>query len=237
MRLSSISTGFVAAVAALALGACAGHGMVPSQSGIPSGGSDSVLRKSTSPCNFGTQGWYFHGSCAAFVMKPKGLTVKLPIYKSFTLNTTYGKSDVSAKGAEMITGDATGKKDITGTLGGQPFPPYGAGNDCVNSFGKAVACPGKVFLYAELINTSAKTITPKMTPKFVITTSTKFPGHTTCYPAVLTAKGKKSAGGWSPQTIIGSPPKGKTLTINAFNNTLGLVYPAHSGLFVAAICQ
>jgi hypothetical protein len=238
MRLSSLRTGFVAAAAAIALGACAGHGMVPSQSGVPSGNFDSVLRKSKpSPCNLGTQGWYFHGACAAFLMKPNGITVKLPVYKSFTLDTTYGKSNVSPKGAGMITGDATGKGDITGTVGGHPFPPYGAGNDCVSSLGKAEACPGTVFLYAELINTSAKTITPKTTPQFVITTKTKFPGHTTCYPAVLTAKSKNSAGGWSPQTIIGSAPKGKTLTINSFNNTLGLVYPARSGLFVAAVCQ
>ena len=76
MRLSMFRTGIVAAAAAIALAACGGHGMVPSQGGA-SGFSPNVL--AASPCQLpGT--WYFKGSCAVFQMSPKGgSTVTLPL--------------------------------------------------------------------------------------------------------------------------------------------------------------
>jgi hypothetical protein len=252
MRLLIIRSGAAAIVAAVALAACGGHGVVPqsvSQTSAFAPLSDvaQAVSPDKSPCNHPGM-YYFLGSCAAFKLKMSGVTTvplgsKTP-YKGIKITTTFGSGNGPAfdnppKGVsfvDAVMGDAIGKGDITGQVGGKSFPLYGAGKDCVNGNGQAVFCSGKPFVYAELINMSKYTLKPKLTPKFYITDANGFPGKKLCFPAILTAKTAHSAGGWAPNTTLGAPPKGNTLTINAVANPGNLVYPS-GPFYVAGVCE
>lgn len=249
MRLTIIGSGFAAVVAAGALVACGGHGVVPSQSfasgnamAIGSGVSPVVNLAKTHPCDI-TGLYYFHGDCVKFTLSVTGNTTvelgKFGAYKGIKITTTFSAMENPPKGVksvDAIMGDAVGDGDITGTVKGKAFPLYAKGEVCVNSQGKKEFCPGKPFVYAELINTSKYTLKPKDTPKFYITDANKFPGTKLCFPAILTTPTPHSAGGWAPNTTLGGQPHGTTLTINAQPNPGQLVYPAGQ-FIVAGACE
>ncbi len=251
MRLTIIGSGFAAVAAAAALAACGGHGVVPSQS-FASGNAASIGNGVLSPaisdavvhhCDI-TGMYYFHGSCVPFTLNLTGNTTvelgKFGAYKGIKITTTFSVMENPPKGVKSvpaIMGDATGTGgDITGTVKNKPFPIYAKGEDCVNSQGKKELCPGKPFVYAELINQSKYTLKPKDTPKFYITDSNGFPGKRLCFPAILTTPGPHTAGGWAPNTTLGGQPNGTTLTIQAQPNPGQLVYPAGQ-FIVAGVCE
>lgn len=253
MRLSIIGSGFAAVVAVAMLAACGGHGVVPSQSFSSANAtalSDGVLANvgddaaKVHHCDI-TGMYYFHGSCVPFTMNlTKATTVELGkfgAYKGIKITTTLSAIANPPKGVSTIAaimGDATGTGgDITGTVKGKAFPHYGDGKNCVNdSTGKAEYCPGKPFVYAELINQSKYTLKPVDTPKFYITDTNGFPGKRLCFPAILTTPAPKWAGGWAPNTTIGGQPHGTTLTINAQKNPGTLVF-APGQFIVAGACE
>ena len=250
MRLLTIRSGAAAIVAAVALAACGGHGVVPSQSfasgNAVSTGSDALLNAvsdaKVSKCDI-TGMYYFHGSCVPFNLNMNSNTTielgKYGAYHGIKITTTLSTIQNPPKGVKtipFIMGDAVGNGDITGQVKGKSFPLYGHGKDCVNSQGKAEYCPGKPFVYAELINSSTHTLKPKDTPKFYITDSNGFPGKRLCFPAILTAAGPHTVGGWAPNTTLGGQPHGNTLTINAQPNPGQLVYPPGQ-FIVAGACE
>lgn len=249
MVLSTLRSGVAAIVAVAALAACGGHGVVPSQTfasgnGVAAG-SDALLNSiagKTSKCDI-PKIYYFHGDCVAFTLNMNANSMvelgKYGAYHGIKITTTFGVFENPPKGVKSIPaimGDATGNGDITGQVGGKNFPLYGNGKDCVNPQGKPEFCVGKPFVYAELINTSKYTLKPKYTPKFYITDSNGFPGKTLCFPAILTAKGLHTAGGWAPNETLGGQPHGTTLTINAQNNPGQLIYPP-GPFIVAGVCK
>ena len=238
-----IRTVATAIVAAVALAACAGHGVVPSQSVVPAVSNGFLANGfaagpdgKTSPCDLKGM-YYFHGSCRAFSLNmTKATTLKLGQfgpYQGITITTTFSAftNPPKVQTVAAVMGDAIGKGDITGTVGGKAFPLYGAGKDCVYA-GKPATCPGKPFVYAELINKSQYTLKPQLTPKFVITDSNGFPTgkKNQCFPAELTSKG------WLPQTNVHGTPKNHTLVINALKNTQNLYYPANAQFIVVGAC-
>jgi hypothetical protein len=238
MRFSMIRFGVVAIAATLALAACGGHGVVPSQS-LASGNGFvpantmplGVDPDKTSKCDLSGM-YYFHGDCVAFNLSMSSNTTvelgKFGAYKGIKITTTFGPFVNPPKGIKSVAalmGDAVGKGDISGTVKGKAFPLYGVGKDCVNSQGKAEFCPGKPFVYAELINTSKYTLKPKLTPKFVISDTNGFPGKRLCFPAILTSPGAHTVGGWAPNTTLGGQPHGTNLTINSQSNPGQLFYP------------
>jgi hypothetical protein len=264
MRFSMFRSSFVAIAATVALAACSGNGAVPSQGVAPNSGfapntpvADSAAPALAAPdsspvldaapdavskCDI-TGIYYFHGSCVAFNLNMTTNTTvelgKYGAYKGIKITTTFGTIENPPKGVKSIAalmGDATGNGDITGQVKGKNFPIYGAGKDCVNSQGKAEACPGKPFVYAELINTSKYTLKPKLTPKFVISDTNGFPGTRLCFPAILTPSGPHTVGGWAPNTTLGGQPHGDTLTINSQSNPGQLVYPP-GPFIVAGVCE
>ncbi len=188
--------------------------------------------------------YYFHGSCVAFNLNMTTNTTvelgKYGAYKGIKITTTFGTFQNPPKGVKSIPalmGDATGTGgDITGQVNGKSFPIYGHGQDCVNSQGKPETCPGKPFVYAELINSSKYTLKPKLTPKFVISDTNGFPGKRLCFPAILTKPGPHTVGGWAPNTTLGAQPHGNTLTINSQSNPGQLVYPP-GPFIVAGVCE
>ena len=135
--------------------------------------------------------YYFHGSCVKFTLSVTGNTTvelgKFGAYKGIKITTTFSAMENPPKGVKSVAaimGDATGTGgDITGTVKGKAFPLYGQGEDCVSSQNKKEFCPGKPFVYAELINQSKYTLKPKDTPKFYIVDTNKFPGTRLCFPA------------------------------------------------------
>jgi hypothetical protein len=108
MRFSMIRAGVVASAAAIALAACGGHGLVPSQSAAP--GFSAVTPDSSNPCYTSTvqPAWIFKGSCAILAKLPaKGKTIALAAYKTISVtvklpksNSTGGFALVDAKGGK-----------------------------------------------------------------------------------------------------------------------------------------
>jgi hypothetical protein len=244
MRVSTIRSGSAAIAVAIALAACGGHGTVPSQSVLPgtannlaSDAFDSGLSPDgkTPRCEV-TGLYYFHGSCVGFNMNMNSTTVvqlgKFGAYHGIKITTGLSKfvNPPKVNTVPAIMGDAIGKGDITGKVKGKAFPLYATGNNCVAGNGKPEKCPGKVFVYAELINSSQYKLKPASTPAFSITSENGYPGKTLCFPAILTAKG------WAPNETIGGKPNGKTLRIPAAPNPGQLVFLPHAQFIVAGVC-
>jgi hypothetical protein len=248
MRLSMIRSGFAAIAVSIALMACGGHGMVPSQSlsqnsaVAPANELAVDVSPDASPCNVPGL-YYFHGSCASFKLKTTAATTvplgsKTP-YKGIKITSTFSAMENPPKGVATVPavlGDATGKGDITGQVKGKSFPLYGVGKDCVNPQGKAEFCPGKPFVYAQLINKSTHTLKPKDTPKFVISDANGYPGKRLCFPAILTSPGPHTVGGWAPNTTLGGQPHGTNLTINSQPNPGQLIFPP-GAFIVTGACE
>jgi hypothetical protein len=260
MRFSIIRTGVVACAAAVALAACAGHGVVPSQNIAPNSdvapNSDLAPNSAIAPssdlasgvtpdnalCDIPGQ-WYFHGACLAFNMSTTKTTIvnlgKFNPYGGIKITATFGPAVNPPKGVSSIRailGDAIGNGDITGTVGGKTFSPYGKTNNCLSNR-KLGPCPGHPFVYAELYNDSTHTLKPKDTPGFAITDSHGFPGKRLCFPAVWSAATKNSPAGWNPNLNVGGVPHGTTVKINPVANPGQLFYTAHQAVITAGACE
>jgi hypothetical protein len=239
MRISTITIG-AAIVAAAAMSACASHGVVPSQSFASSNGMpvmmDAKATPTPTPCmKTNPPMYYFAGSCVSFTLKETTTTTvtlgKYKPYKGLKITTTFSTNTGGpAGGVAAVMGDAVGDGDITGKVGGKPIKLYGVGNDCLAG-GKLVKCPGKPFVYAELINNSMYKLKPQKTPTFVINDSNGFPGAHECFPAVYSSKG------WTPETTLEAKPNGNTLTLYGATNNGSLFYLPHAQFIVVGVCE
>jgi hypothetical protein len=239
MRITTIAIG-AAIVAAAAMSACASRGVVPSQSFASSNGTSAMFAaKATptpTPCEKTSPPmYYFAGNCVAFTLKETATTTvflgKYKPYEGIKITTVFSKnSGGPAAGIAAVMGDATGKGDITGKVGGKAFKLYGDGNNCLFN-GKLGPCPGKPFVYAELINNSKYKIKPADTPKFTITDENGFPGTHECFPAEYSSKG------WIPETTLDAKPNGKTLNLPSVANDGSLYYLPNAQFIVAGVCE
>jgi hypothetical protein len=239
MRITTIAIG-AAIVAAAAMSACASRGVVPSQSFASSNGTTAMFAAKATPTPNACEKtdppmYYFGGSCTAFTLKETAPTTvalgKYKPYQGIKITTVFSKNTGGpAGGVAAVMGDAVGKGDITGKVGGKAFKLYGDGKDCLFN-GKPTTCQGKPFVYAELINNSKYTIKPAETPTFTITDSNGFPGTKECFPAEYTSKG------WLPETTLSAKPVGNTLHLPGAGNDGSLFYPAHTQFIVAGICE
>ncbi|HEY1683026.1 MAG TPA: hypothetical protein VGF98_15370 [Candidatus Tumulicola sp.] len=238
MRITTIAIG-AAIVAAAAMSACASRGVVPSQSFASSNGTTAMLAAKATPTPTACEKtsppmYYFAGNCVAFTLKETATTTvflgKYKPYDGIKITTVFSKnSGGPAGGIKAVMGDATGKGDITGKVGGKAFKLYGDGNDCFYR-GKLGPCRGKSFLYAELINNSGSTIKPVDTPKFTIVDTNGFPGKK-CFPA------EYQKGGWVPEDNLFAAPKGNTLELPSVANDGSLYYLPHAQFIVAGVCE
>jgi len=121
MRFSTIRTGLVASAAAIALAACGGHGLVPSQSAAP--GFSAVTPNSSNPCYTSAvqQAWIFKGSCAILSKLPvKGKTIALAAYKTISVTVKLPKNN-STGGFVLVDAKGGKTKDIL-KFSGASFP-------------------------------------------------------------------------------------------------------------------
>ena len=224
MRFSMIRTGIVAVAASLALAACGGHGLVPSQSagGDAFAPSAAMAPAAASPCQI-PKLWYFMGGCKAGFLTSAGGKFALPKYKGITWTTTLGKNSAKGK-VPFVMGDATGAGDITSGPG--KFPIYGVKTCLAPS-----KCPGSALVYFEAVNDSKAAITFN-SPSQLVVAAAKFPGKS-CFPAILRKSGASFK--WQPFSILTGSPKGGKLTLNIPVNPAFML--PKGPLYVALVCQ
>ena len=242
MRLSMIRSSVLASVAAIALAACGGHGVVPGSSSLApmsANGGAAPMNNDAAPMADGNMTplglttcatnppqwmWIFKGACEKFTLKPTGGKFSLGAYDSISVTGSIGYN--SAKGSVSIyLVDALNKNGDILKNKGKAFPPYK---------GK-----GTVVVYAVADNQSTQTIKPKSHPnvpilKYVITDQKGFPGKN-CAAAIL-AKQRNGTFAWSalPSQF---PVKGKTVTITQYTVPQGLELPPKgTGLYFAINC-
>jgi hypothetical protein len=222
-----IRTSVVATIAALALAACASHGIVPSSptalaptnAMLPAEDDGGILplkgKTKTCPKSPPQYEWIFKGACDAFTLKSGGGKFSLSKYDNITVKGSIGKN--TAKGsAKIVIADAVDKKGDIEKFGGKSFPKY-KGN-------------GKTIAYASANNQSDQTITPivvknKPIIQYIITDEKKLPGKK-CSAAILTHEsgGKLS---WDPLPSS-FPVKGKSVTISLYTAPNGFELPPKS---------
>jgi hypothetical protein len=217
MRFSLFRSGVICAASALALAACAGHGIVPtSQAPLgPSNGLDTLSQDMspdlTSCATKPPQGqWVMKGACTKITLKPSGADFSLAKYMDITVTGSIGENNVKGT-ATVYLADATDKSDIENWKTAV-FPKYKG--------------TGTTFVYAAAINQSTSPIIPKVVKskpilEYVITDAKGLPGNK-CGAAVLTfVKGKPT---WKPLPIT-AQVKGKTVTIAQYTVPRGFELP------------
>jgi hypothetical protein len=217
-----IRTSIAAIAAAIALAACGGHGIVPSQSaGMgTSFAPDMITAKKTSPCDVSGL-WYFEGACTVAKITSKGGSVKLAAYMGITFDSALGTNNAKGK-VEFKFSDAVDKNDITGGQG--TFPAYPT--VCLSGY----ECDGTPLVYLSALNTSTKAVVFSG-PSVLTITAKKFP-HPTCFPGLL--EKKKGKLGWVPETIVGAKPKGDKLVLEIPGST-GFMFPP-GPLYIVIAC-
>lgn len=222
-----IRAGGAAAVAAIALAACAGHGVVPSTSSgltpITSSADMSPLALKTCDTSPPQYKWIFKGACDEFTLKPTGGSFTLGAYDSITLKGSIGKNTVKGS-ATIALANAVDKNGDIEKSKGSVFPSYKG--------------EGTTVAYAVASNQSNQTIKPisvlhKTVIEYIITDAKGLPGKT-CGAAVL--EKLKTGFKWSPfsQTY---PVKGKTVTIAVFEAPTGFELPPKgTPLYFAVNC-
>ncbi|HTA37626.1 MAG TPA: choice-of-anchor tandem repeat GloVer-containing protein [Candidatus Acidoferrales bacterium] len=186
-----------AALALAGLGACTGSGAP-----VPGVSHHTLVRETSSQCAVaGT--WSFQGACKYFLMKKSGVTVTLPAYDGITLQQTFQPDSVQPN-VHFIVAEGTSDKDITGTVGGKPFPFYGTvGCETFQSY--SIPCNGKAFLYLSVSNASdVETFFHALGP-FVITNQNGFPGAHCEISQLLTVSGKSK---WQQLDLVADPRNG-----------------------------
>jgi hypothetical protein len=219
MRFSLFRSGVICAASALALAACAGHGIVPTSqaplaptNGLDTMSQDNLLSPDLTTCTTKPpQGqWVMKGACTKITLKPTGADFALGTYMDITVTGSIGANNVKGS-ATVYLADATDKGDIEDWKG-LAFPKYKAA--------------GTTFIYAAAINQSTSPIIPKVVKnkpilEYVITDSKGLPGKE-CSAAVLTfSKGKPL---WKPLPVQGKV-KGKTVTLAQYTVPRGFELP------------
>jgi len=235
MRLSIFRAGALASIAAIALAACGGHGVVPGSSSLaPSsanGGSAPIAGGDVNPLGLTTCAtdppqwmWIFKGACDKFTLKSTGGKFSLGEYENITVTGSIGYNN--AKGSVTVyLADAVDKNGDVENYKGKAFPPYKG--------------EGTTVVYAVADNQTTQTIEPKEHKnvpiiKYVITDEKGFPGNT-CGAAILE---KQQNGKYAWSTLPGQQAvKGKTVTITQYTVPEGLELPPKgSGLYFAVNC-
>ena len=217
MRFSTIRTGAAASAAAIALAACGGHGLVPSQSAAP-GFSLISDKSSTNPCLAkGVQpAWVFKGACKIVKLPAKGITIKLAAYKGITVTASFPKNNSKGNPSFVLVDALGGKTKDIAPFKKKAFPAIPA------ALGKSVINIQAVNSFAGLKFSGGNlVVTAKMG---------KLPGST-CKVSLLQPKG----GSKYQWFTIPIPPKvkGGTLTETIPAGAIGTLYA--NGLPVAPL--
>ncbi|HTU82508.1 MAG TPA: hypothetical protein VMF61_10285 [Candidatus Acidoferrales bacterium] len=230
----------------LALAACGGSGITPMQPGMasqafaPASAVDAsfpfrgdLVPDVTDPCKtLSTEGlWYFKGSCLGEDVKKSGTVYKLKVYRGITQTLSYpATSGTVAPKTELVTGEATGKGDITGSLSGSKFPLFGSVKCTGGSSSGTTACPGKALMYDLLVNVSASTNANFVgSPSMTFKGATALKGKHTCVLDQLI----QSGGSWAYQvTPVTGPVKKGSVTIPEHPGTFTI---DHHGISVLAV--
>lgn len=221
-----------ATVAAIALAACAGHGVIPSSSSAmtpQSGIAPTTLGDDMSP--FLTTcvksppqyQWMFKGACTGFTLKPAGGSFSLEKYADITVAGSIGKNTVKGS-AHIVLVDAVNKNGDILKYKGHSFPPYKAN--------------GTTIVYASAINQTSQVIKPipqvgKPVLQYVITDAKGLKGKQ-CGAAVL-AKQKNGLLKWTSIPATGTV-KGKSVTISQYEVPSGFELPPKAPLYFAVNC-
>jgi hypothetical protein len=232
MRLSTIRACAFATVAAIALAACANHGVIPSSSSamVPQSGlAPTTLGDDMSP--FLTTcvktppqyQWLFKGACVGFMLKPAGGSFSLQKYANITVKGSIGKNTVKGS-AHIVLADAVDKNGDILKYKGKAFPPYKAN--------------GTTIVYASAINQTSQVIKPipeagKAVLQYQITDAKPIPGKM-CGAAVL-AKQRNGQLKWTSIPATGNV-KGKTVTISQYEVPAGFELPPKTPLYFAVNC-
>lgn len=204
MSLSTIRNGAAVVAASIALAACGGHGMVPSQSAAP--GFNAMGPMSSNPCytHAVQPAWIFHGSCNVTKLPPKGLSSTLAPYKGITVTVKLGKN-TSKKGTFVLVDAVGGKAHDISKYKGKTFPP--------------ITKTLKSVIYVEAVNGTPGL---KFSGNLVFTIKAKkFPGKS-CPLSVLEGKFPKLH--WFNSPFDGKI-SGSTMTFTVPGSALGTLFP------------
>lgn len=205
MSLRTMRNAAAAVAAAIALAACGGHGMVPSQSSAP--GFSAVAPMSSNPCYTKAvqPAWIFHGSCNITKLPPKGLSITLAPYKGITVTVKLGKN-TSKKGSFVLVDAVGGKAHDISKFKRKTFPAI---------------TPTSLtsLIYVEAVNgTNGLKFSGNL--NFIIKAK-KFPGKS-CPLSVLEGTFPKLK--WFNSPFSGSI-KGGTMTFTVPGGALGTLFP------------
>jgi hypothetical protein len=232
MRLSLIRACAATAVSAIALAACAGHGIVPSSQSVltPQTMQNPLVQdEGLSPLALITCAksppqylWILKGACTHLTLTSDGAKFALQSYRFITITGTIGANNIKTSAIVYIA-DANDKNDIL-LYKGKKFPPY--------------TSKGKVVVYAVAINESKDTIIPKAQRnkpvlQYVITDTSGLHGKQ-CGVGVY-AKQKNGTFKWTPLPIT-APVKGKTVTLTQYSVPPGFQFPSKTPVYFAANC-
>jgi hypothetical protein len=217
----------LATLAAIALAACAGRGIVPSStSALPPTSLGGFLPLGSSSCATSPPQyeWIFKGSCDKFTLKSTGGSFSLAEYEDITVKGSIGKNTV--KGSALIyIADAIDKNGDIEADKGKKFPAYKAA--------------GTTIIYATVSNQTSQLIRPvpvkdKTVLEYTITDSKGLPG-TTCGAALL-EESQKGAFSW--KQFPGSfHVVGKTVDVKVYEAPSGFALPPKgTPLYFAVNC-
>lgn len=207
MRFSIIRTGIAAAATSIALVACGGHGIVPSQGSAPFS-SFQTIDKKTNPCYTSAvqPAWIFKGACDVTKLPPKGETIKLKAYMGITETVTLPTNNGKDKTFAIVDAIGGSANDI-GKWKGKSFP--------------LIAKSFKSVIYVEAINGLKDLKFTKGDLKFVATSKKKLPS-THCTLSDLKPSGTKYA--WA-STPLEATIKGNTITYTIPSSELPIFFP------------
>lgn len=248
MLLRSLTRGLAASVV-VALAACAGQSVVPSQStpyapqfaapAAQSGATTAALpmgadlaSRATDPCNLGI--WYFKGSCLKIAAKKPSTKFALKTYKGITATITWPSSNAKPN-TFIIIGEGTNSTDITGTFNGHAFTFYkGKGVKCYNTSLKVTPCAGSALVYAIVANDSKNAITFSGTPQIDIASS-GLAGKKKC-TLNLIYFANNAPKGWEVTPISAAPKAGK-VTIPSVKLSQGFGFSGDTFSVFAITCE
>ena len=192
MSLSTIRNGAAVVAASIALAACGGHALVPSQNGAQ--GFSAVRPMTSNPCytHAVQPAWIFKGSCVIAKLPAKGKTFKLASYKGITASVALPKNNSKGNPTFVLVDALGGKAKDIKPFKKKPFPPI-------------PKAAGKSVIYIEAVNSFAGLAFSK--GSLIVKVTAKLPG-THCSVALLQQKGSKFS--WF---TIPVPPAVKSGTI------------------------
>ncbi|MBV8374748.1 MAG: hypothetical protein JO302_04490 [Candidatus Eremiobacteraeota bacterium] len=223
----------------LAVAACGGRSVAPTQpfEVMPQAFTPTSGPNGIDPCKkLSSFTWYFKGPCIAQTIQKNSTEFKLKNYKGVAQSVTYPPPSGSVLGDTVfVTGEGTGRSDISGTSYGSKFPFYGTkGVPCENPSSSTVPCPGKLLMYDLMDDTSKNNLTFTAGPTFKFTTAKDLTGKSTCTVNELTQAFSSSGSSWF---YIVSPVTGrvKDRSVIIPGNKTYKFEPAHNQMVVLAI--